>query len=714
MQTTMSFTRKHGNKNNKVDYKARLEHKLYLARMSPSPVYDISECNLDNVPSSTYILCKVFRKETLLMQCNRLRSISGGGALKNLSLITVLDLHSNELNTLPSDIVHLISLKELYLQENSIQKLPNEIVHLKSLSILDASKNKLKCLPEAMEELKNLDSLDISHNKSLQKLPKSLGHAQQIKNLGIDGLKLSYPPEDVQSGGTIVIIAFLANECGIDYSPEDCIPETDIPNDATSRDVHALTHNKDNDVQATLMKLEKLKEQRQTALLEVEENIKQQQEQELQMQNKLKINKQKLLKDLAHQQIQLEKEIEKVQQKRDINRSRLLSYIYNAEKEADGVIEEFLHTSEKERQTQAELLDIEKREEMEILSQSYSEQSLHRTKDTLLAMKELLEEELLKEKMLAEYAAFRDCNAQSLLSLEVKSNDQLLQVMQDQEKSRQDLVTRLRQDEQLQKAVVAALLERSDARSWSIVQQVNLVQSQLAALTNIELERKKLEINQQINDIADRRVTLSAILVSLLEQQEERRQQLLETVQNIEQRRNISDSSRHDSLFWLLQYQNLIDTRPQGLLETLDSALVRHVAMAGALHCLPFLWTLPSLLPDLDEDQLKSIGIKNESDRAAIMVAVENYLADKKLNSYEYCSPSAPPEEEPCTSSSEPEYIFHPSAPTECVVCMDLDCEVIFLPCGHLCCCTKCTEMISVECPMCRTSIERKIRVTRQ
>ena len=70
--------------------------------------------------------------------------------------------------------------------------------------------------------------------------------------------------------------------------------------------------------------------------------------------------------------------------------------------------------------------------------------------------------------------------------------------MQDQEKNRQDLVSKLKEDENLQKAVVAALLERSDARSWSIVQQVNLVQSQLAALTNIELERKKLEVNQHI------------------------------------------------------------------------------------------------------------------------------------------------------------------------------------------------------------------------
>lgn len=73
--------------------------------------------------------------------------------------------------------------------------------------------------------------------------------------------------------------------------------------------------------------------------------------------------------------------------------------------------------------------------------------------------------------------------------------------MHDQEKSRQDLVDRLRQDEVLQKAAVAALLERSDARSWSIIQQMNLVQSQLAALTNIELEKRKLEINQQLVSI---------------------------------------------------------------------------------------------------------------------------------------------------------------------------------------------------------------------
>lgn len=71
-----------------------------------------------------------------------------------------------------------------------------------------------------------------------------------------------------------------------------------------------------------------LQEQRQNALLEVEQNIKLQKEQELEMQGKLKFNKLKLLDDLAQQQIQTDKEVEKVQQKRDINRSKLLSYIH--------------------------------------------------------------------------------------------------------------------------------------------------------------------------------------------------------------------------------------------------------------------------------------------------------------------------------------------------------------------------------------------------
>jgi len=71
----------------------------------------VSECALKNVPSGIYSLCKVFRKKILLMYDNKLSSLSGGGALSDLSLLTVLDIHGNEFTTLPSDINHLSSLK---------------------------------------------------------------------------------------------------------------------------------------------------------------------------------------------------------------------------------------------------------------------------------------------------------------------------------------------------------------------------------------------------------------------------------------------------------------------------------------------------------------------------------------------------------------------------------------------------------------------------
>ncbi|XP_031771455.1 E3 ubiquitin-protein ligase LRSAM1 isoform X2 [Apis florea] len=632
------------------------------------------------------------------MYNNKLTSLSGGGALSDLSLLVILDIHGNEFTHLPSDIMCLASLKELYLQDNNIRKLPNEIVHLNKLNILNVAKNNLKQLPEAMGNLRQLSILDISQNKSLRKLPKSLGYVQQLAQLNIDGLNLLYPPQDILNGGTIVIIAFLANESGIEYSPEDSISETDLSRNISSENVERIYQNKNNDVQ----------EHRQNALLEVEKNIKQQQEYEIEIQSMLKEHKKKLLEDLVLQQTQLQHELEKVQQEKDSNRARLLSYIYNAEKEADKVIKEFLRNSEEERQTQAELLEQEKQEEVQLLSSCHTEQFMFRTKDTLLSMEKLLEEELHRTKKLEEHSKYRDYAAQSLLTLEVRNNDHLAQIMQDQEKNRKNLIDTLRQDEVLQKAAVATLLERSDARYWSIMQQVNLVQSQLAALTNIELERRKLEINQQLNEIAQKRVALSAILMNLLEQQKNRRDQLLKTINNIEQQRCITNS-RRKSQFWLMQYQSLMETRPQGLLEMLEPMLVRHVAIAGALHCLPFLASLPSLLPNLNDEQLKTIGIHSENDRIAIRLAVENYLAELKLN--ESITPSAPPEEA-CTSSNYQEYNTIQSINTaECVICLDLQCEVIFLPCGHLCCCSGCANMISSDCPMCRSVIKHKIHI---
>lgn len=406
-------------------------------------------------------------------------------------------------------------------------------------------------------------------------------------------------------------------------------------------------------------------------MLKLEKTIKNHQKYELELHSLHNDNKKKLLDDLAVQQTKLEIEITKVQQEREINRSRLLSFIYDTEKDADGIIKEFLSTSEAERQAQAELFEREKAEQMGILSKCHYDQSACRTKETLHSMELLLQEELLAEKKIEEYTKYRDHNAQSLLSVELINNNHLAKVVKDQKKDRDDLIDKIKNDEILQKAALVGLLEKSDKRSWSIVQQVNLVQSQLVALTNIELERKKLQVNQQINDLADKRVVLSEILIDLLNQQEKRRGQLMETIDQMEKKRE-----KNNSLFWLMQYQSLMEARPQGLLEGLEPTLVRHVAIAGALHCLPFLSTLPGMLPHVTHDDLIEIGIKNENDRCAVILAANNYLAEIKMLD------SSPTQiNEPSTSDTnnqDNKSSMSSISSTECIVCFDSEVSKTF------------------------------------
>lgn len=73
--------------------------------------------------------------------------------------------------------------------------------------------------------------------------------------------------------------------------------------------------------------------------------------------------------------------------------------------------------------------------------------------------------------------------------------------MQNQDEHKTELIKKLVIDSDLQRAAVGTLLERGDARSWALLQQIHLVESQLAMLTNFELDRKKLQMDQHIVSI---------------------------------------------------------------------------------------------------------------------------------------------------------------------------------------------------------------------
>ncbi|XP_069686347.1 E3 ubiquitin-protein ligase LRSAM1-like isoform X1 [Periplaneta americana] len=703
-----------------IDYKARLEHKLYLARENPEPVFDLSDCDLKTVPSGIYSLCRVFRKEALYLQENHLSSLAGGGSLNDLTLLQILDLHSNSFVHLPNEIGCLKNLRVLNLSSNQLKLLPDSIGQLERLHILNASSNHLKALPKSMGNLRRLKQLDLRNNKHLQQLPASLAQANSLSELMLDHDRFTHPPANVVEQGVVAIMQFLAEELGVEYSsPSELRAESP---EQLRPDSVMDWEEKDRSFQAKILQLERLKEQKQQELLSLERDMEEHQKKELQLQTVRKSNTGRLLEDLIEQQNRLESEIHRIQQDREVERLKLINHLQEVEKTADSMISQLmaLNASRDSKQLQ-QLLEMEQQEEQQLLNIAQAQYQSYQRKDVINAMEALLEEECLREKKLREYEEGRAEVTRTLLSQQMESDRQLEEMLNVQGQVQTQLVGRLQKDEELQRAAVGALLERSDARCWSLVHQVAIVESQLAALTAVEMERRKLEMSEQMMELSEKRVVLSALLMDLLAQQAERRQQLLNTLTEMERRRWVEEEAENqDGDFWLRQYQRLLDSRPTNLMElerTLDPLLANHLVLAGVIHCLPFLARWLGSTEDLQnitEDKLREAGVTLHENRAAILQAIKLYLEEQEIASRKLqeeaetprpgsaVQPSAPPADDEGGGVS--------TMPTaECVVCMDDKCEVIFVPCGHMCTCIKCAELVQ-ECPMCRSQIERKIR----
>lgn len=81
------------------------------ARTTPEPIFDLADCGLAKVPSGIYSLCRVFLKQSLLLNNNKLTSLTHGGALNDLRGIQILHLSYNSFTSLPEELVQLVSLK---------------------------------------------------------------------------------------------------------------------------------------------------------------------------------------------------------------------------------------------------------------------------------------------------------------------------------------------------------------------------------------------------------------------------------------------------------------------------------------------------------------------------------------------------------------------------------------------------------------------------
>lgn len=673
--------------------KKRLEHKLYLARETPEAVFDLSECDLINVPNGIYSLCKVFLKESLMLQNNQLSSLSGGGDIKDLSNLKVLNLGNNFFTSLPEDICLIKNLQELYIDNNQLKGLPNSICHLVNLRIISASDNNLKHLPEDIGCLINLQILKLLNNPHLKHLPKNICKAQRIVLIEIDSDNVLYPPSEIVANGTEDIMKYICSDVGFEYVPPSELPSIDI----TKEDITGNIDEPDK-FEAKIWDRERLKLKKMQEFLEIERNNELLQKQEVELASVHRVNREKLLASLTEQQSRFDTKLSKLHQEKECERFRLIEQLQEAENNADVAINYLLALN---KEPMAQLLEKEMEEEQKLLAAVNRYNETLCKDDILAAMQDILRQET---EMFNQFDKDRIETSRSILEQELEVDSKLAHILQDQDIHKANLVAQLMEDSDLQKAAVGALLERGDARSWGLLQQVRIVEGQLCALTTIEIDRKKLQMDEHLNDLSEKRINLSILLIDLLDQQKERRNQLLSTLQCMEE-----FNSEHMEDFWLRQYQRLLEKLPEGLKKNIDPKLAEALLSNGVLHCLPFLAKLTQSkchTKDITDLHLLEAGITTPSDRLKILDALHVY---SKENLFCDFTPSAPGHDIEHEGPSAPlPDDFRAIGSTECVICMETECHIIFVPCGHLCCCSNCSLKVD-ECPLCRTVIERKI-----
>uniref|UniRef100_A0A023EWL2 Putative e3 ubiquitin-protein ligase lrsam1 n=1 Tax=Triatoma infestans TaxID=30076 RepID=A0A023EWL2_TRIIF len=693
----MSFFKKGSSK--AVDFKARLERKLYLAKEDPDPSFDLSNCGLKNVPKGVYTLCKVLRKETLLLHHNNISSLSGGGVIGDLSLLHVLDLSSNKFTSLPENINCLLNLRELYLNNNLIKYLPESICELKHLRVLSIPFNRLKRLPAGIHHLNELEELHLQGNLPLCNLPDNLCLCPRLSLLVLDIARYTHPPNDVVMEGTAAVLAYLASQMGVEYKgvAEQTTTKEIATTNKKNMDYLAL---RDKQLQEEIQQLEKKKAEKHQECIALEKNIAVQKEQEFKLHNILKEGKDKLMEDLKVQQMKIAEEVLKFQSKKEAERNKFLDQLKRAEDEAGEIVSRLVEVARAERQPwrMVQLQELDRASEEAIFTNGLT--SALRRDDILNEMESLLKEENYK---MEEYTQAREQLAKDSLTRQAEWEQEIGRLLASRTTDNEITVTTILEDEKAQQAAFARLLERNDMQSARLRAELSIIERQLEQLTRVELKTNKLNIEQLQCDLGLRRRQLTELLMTVLSEQEERKKQLLLRLRKMEEIWFNSESTEEEQKrdYWLMQYQKLLDCQVY-----LDQKLVEQMVLMGVHNHLPVL--LDKDLHTITVDSLFEAGVESEEERVFICKAVKSYLDTLKV------APSAPPES-PVTINA-PTTSVVPSAPElteqehECVVCMQYQCEMVYIPCGHLCCCKHCSVQLD-NCPLCRTEIQQKITV---
>ncbi|XP_043325553.1 E3 ubiquitin-protein ligase LRSAM1 isoform X3 [Cervus canadensis] len=677
----------------------RLEYQMCLAKEAGADdILDISKCELSEIPFGAFATCRVLQKKVLIVHTNLLTSLLPKScSLLSLATIKVLDLHDNQLTALPEDTGQLTALQVLNVERNQLTYLPRSIGNLIQLQTLNVKDNRLKELPDTLGELRSLRTLDISENE-IQRLPRMLAHVRTLETLSLDALSMVYPPQEVCSTGTEAIQQFLCKESGLEYYPpsqyllpvleqdgaENALDSPDGPTDRLCRE--------EEEWQNKFSDYEKRKEQKMLEKLEFERRLELGQREHAQLLQQSNSQKDEILQTVKEEQSRLEQGLSEHQRFLDAERRRLQEQLKQTEQSISSRIQKLLQENRRQKKSSEILKSLEnERIRMErLMSITQEEAESLRRREIASAMQQMLTESCKSRLVQMAYESQRQNLVQQACSSMADMDERFQQILSWQQMDQNKAISQILQESAMQKAAFEALQVKKD-------------------LMHRQIRKQEM--------ISEQRWALSSLLQQLLKEKMQREEELREILTELE-----AQSETKQENYWLIQYQRLLNQKPLSLKlqeEGLERPLVALLVELSAEHYLPIfahhrlsLAMLSRMGPaDLAKVGVSEAGLQREILRRAQELLGAARTQPELLKAPEgRILPTAPEELPEAVRPSAPPAELLEVQTSECVVCLEREAQMIFLNCGHVCCCQQCCQPLRI-CPLCRQDIAQRLRI---
>uniref|UniRef100_A0A2K6BGY0 Leucine rich repeat and sterile alpha motif containing 1 n=1 Tax=Macaca nemestrina TaxID=9545 RepID=A0A2K6BGY0_MACNE len=677
----------------------RLEYQMCLVRESGFPL-TLSQLLLS--PQGVGL------RTVLIVHTNHLTSLLPKScSLLSLATIKVLDLHDNQLTALPDDLGQLTALQVLNVERNQLMQLPRSIGNLTQLQTLNVKDNKLKELPDTLGELRSLRTLNISGNE-IQRLPQMLAHVRTLElpppswsacvsSLTESGLEY-YPPSQY-------LLPVLEQD-----GTENSRDSPDGPTDRFSRE--------ELEWQNRFSDYEKRKEQKMLEKLEFERRLELGQREHAQLLQQSSSQKDEILQTVKEEQSRLEQGLSEHQRHLDAERQRLQEQLKQTEQNISSRIQKLLQENQRQKKSSEILKSLEnERIRMEqLMSITQEETENLRRREVASAMQQMLTESCKNRLIQMAYESQRQNLVQQACSSMAEMDERFQQILSWQQMDQNKAISQILQESAMQKAAFEALQVKKDLMHRQIRSQIKLIETELLQLTQLELKRKSLDTETLQEMISEQRWALSSLLQQLLKEKQQREEELREILTELE-----AKSETRQENYWLIQYQRLLNQKPSSLKlqeEGMERQLVALLEELSAEHYLPIFAhhrLSLDLLSQMSPGDLAKVGVSEAGLQHEILRRVQELLDAARIQpelkppTGEVLTPTAP---------QEPPESVRPSAPpaelevqaSECVVCLEREAQMIFLNCGHVCCCQQCCQPLRT-CPLCRQDIVQRLRI---